>query len=254
MALASPNYLKSHQSLFSDPKKILIDKTACAQVGHLSVTAAGNLGVRAERTLRAVLQAAEQLFAERGFASTRLEDVAKHVGIRRASLVYYFRDKSELYRAVLSGVFTELLRRQERALGAPAPLAERVERSVSVWVDYVVERPSVMRLMLREVADGRRSAVSESLITHMGPVFAELIKTIEQGQRDGEMRTIDPMHFLMTVAGATIFVLLGTEHFAPEAPPAIPHQVELHRRELQRLTRSMLGIRGPRLVRKRQIP
>jgi TetR/AcrR family transcriptional regulator len=251
MTLASPNYLKSHQSLFSVPKKIPIDKTACAQVGHPSVTAAGNLGVRAERTRRAILQAAEPLFAERGFASTRLEDVAERVGIRRASLVYYFKNKSELYREVLNGVFTELLHRHERALGNPGSLAERVERSVNVWVDYVVERPSVMRLMLREVADGKRSSVPEALATHMAPVFAELIKTIQQGQSDGEMRAIDPMHFLMTTAGATIFVLLGTVHFAPEAPPAIPHQVELHRRELQRLTRSMLGIQGPRLVRKR---
>jgi hypothetical protein len=93
-----------------------------------------------------------------------------------------------------------------------------------------------------------------ALVQHMGPVFAELIKTIEQAQRDGEMRAVDPMHFLLSVAGATTFVLLGTAHFAPDAPPAIPHQVELHRRELQRLTRSMLGIRGPRLVRKRQNP
>jgi TetR/AcrR family transcriptional regulator len=252
MTLASPNYLKSQRSLFSDRKKTLIDKTACAQVGHPSVTAAGNLGVRAERTRRAILQAAERLFAERGFASTRLEDVAERVGIKRASLVYYFRNKSELYQQVLTDVFAELLRRHEQVLGAPGPLAERVERSVSVWVDYVVERPAVMALMLREVADGKRSSAPMAIGKHMAPVFAELIRTIEQGKRDGEMRAVDPMHFLMSVAGATIFVFLGTAHFAPEAPPAIPHQVELHRRELQRLTRTMLGIQGPRLVRKRQ--
>lgn len=251
MTVTCANYLKSHQSLFSDPKKILIDKTACAQVGHALVTVAGNLGVRAERTRRAVLQAAEALFSERGFASTRLEDVAERVGIKRASLVYYFRDKAELYREVLNGVFGELLRRQTLALRGPGPLAERVERSVSVWVDYVVERPAVMGLMLREVADGKRSSAQQTVGKTMEPLFAELIKTIEEGQRDGEMRAIDPMHFLMTVAGATIFVLLGTVHFAPDAPPAIPHQVELHRRELQRLTRTMLGIQGPRLVRKR---
>lgn len=246
--------MKTHRSLFSVRKKIFIDKTACAQVGHSPVTAVGNLGVRAERTRRAILQAAEKLFAERGFASTRLEDVAEGVGIKRASLVYYFRNKSELYQSVLESVFAELLRRHEQALGAPGPIAERVERSVSVWVDYVVERPAVMSLMLREVADGKRSSAPMALGLHMAPVFAELIKTIEQAQQDGEMRPVDPMHFLMTVAGATIFVLLGTAHFAPDAPPAIPHQVEPHRRELQRLTRSMLGIQGPRLVRKRQNP
>ena len=59
-------------------------------------------GTRAERTRRAVLDAGEELFAERGFEATRLEDIAVRVGIRRASLVYYFPDKRRLYDAVLA--------------------------------------------------------------------------------------------------------------------------------------------------------
>lgn len=216
------------------------------------MTAAGNVRAKSERTRRAILQAAETLFAERGFASTRLEDVAQLVGVRRASLVYYFRDKVQLYREVLTEVFGELLRRQERALGTPGPLAERVERSVSVWVDYIVERPAVMGLMLREVADGKRSKAPMALAQAIQPVFDELTRTIEEGQRTGEIRSIDALQFLMTVAGASSFVLLGYTHFAPAgAPPPIPHKVEAHRRELNLLTRSLLGIQGPRLVRKR---
>jgi TetR/AcrR family transcriptional regulator len=52
-----------------------------------------NLGARAIRTRAAILDAAEALFSERGFDATRLEDVAERVGIRRASIVYYFKDK-----------------------------------------------------------------------------------------------------------------------------------------------------------------
>ena len=48
---------------------------------------------RAERTRASILDAAETCFAERGFSATRLEDVAEAVGIRRASIVYHFRDK-----------------------------------------------------------------------------------------------------------------------------------------------------------------
>ncbi|MGH7287017.1 MAG: TetR family transcriptional regulator, partial [Myxococcota bacterium] len=52
---------------------------------------------KALRTRAAILAAAEAVFAERGFAAARLEDVAARVGIRRASIVYHFRDKRELY-------------------------------------------------------------------------------------------------------------------------------------------------------------
>src|SRR5262249_17953307 len=60
---------------------------------------------RGEDTRRAVLRAAEQVFARLGYAGARMEDVAERVGIRRASLVYYYRDKDALYQALLDDLF-----------------------------------------------------------------------------------------------------------------------------------------------------
>ena len=52
---------------------------------------------RAERTRASILEVAEVIFAEKGFDGTRLEDVAQAVKIRRASIVYYFKDKSATF-------------------------------------------------------------------------------------------------------------------------------------------------------------
>ena len=51
------------------------------------------------------MTAAERHFAERGFEAARLEDIAADVGIRRAAIFYYFRDKEQLYAAVLDEIF-----------------------------------------------------------------------------------------------------------------------------------------------------
>ena len=48
---------------------------------------------KAQRTRAAILAAAERLFARRGYAATRLEDVAEAVGLKRAALFYHFRDR-----------------------------------------------------------------------------------------------------------------------------------------------------------------
>ena len=66
---------------------------------------ARRIGTPAQSTRDQILDAAEAVFAEKGFAAARLEDVAERVGIRRASIVYYFRDKQQLYDAVLTTVF-----------------------------------------------------------------------------------------------------------------------------------------------------
>ena len=206
-------------------------------------------GARAERTRIAILEAAETFFSERGFASTRLEDVAESVGIRRASIVYYFRDKRELYAAVLESVFGGLRERLGEALSADAPVAERIEAAVVAWVDYVGRRPSIARLILREVADasGERR---EFLHRQTRPFFDLIEQKILRGPDidDAGLAAVDPVHLASTIAGATIFFVAGVPALVPELgvdPLSEEHQA-LHREEVLRILRRLLGTRGPR--------
>ena len=207
---------------------------------------------RAERTRAAVLEAAEAIFAEKGFAATRLEDVADRVGIRRASIVYYFKDKKQLYHAVLAGVFGGLLAKIGDALTGPDPLPARIEAGVCAWVDYVGARPSTARLLLREVADaapGHRPAVLE----HTAPFF-ELVRK-QVFERDaaeiGQLTPIDPVHLASTIAGATVFFVAAMPALVPELEldPVSPAHLAAHREEVLRIVRRLLGTRGPRQAR-----
>ena len=207
---------------------------------------------RAERTRAAVLEAAEGIFAEKGFAATRLEDVADRVGIRRASIVYYFKDKQELYHAVLASVFGGLLEKIEAALSLPDPLPARIEAGVGAWVDYVGARPSIARLILREVADavpGRRSAVT----LHTRPFF-DLIRR-QVFERDGgavaHLAPIDPVHLASTIAGATVFFVAAMPALVPDQAldPVSPAHLAAHREEVLGIVRRLLGTQGPRKTR-----
>jgi TetR/AcrR family transcriptional regulator len=210
---------------------------------------------RAERTRAAVLEAAEAIFAEKGFAATRLEDVADRVGIRRASIVYYFRDKKELYHAVLASVFGGLLEKIEAALSRPDPLPARIEAGVGAWVDYVGVRPSIARLILREVADaapGHRPAVLE----HTRPFF-DLVRR-QVFERDGgaiaRLSPIDPVHLASTIAGATVFFVAAMPALVPDLvlDPVSPAHLAAHREEVLGIVRRLLGTKGPRKARPAQ--
>jgi TetR/AcrR family transcriptional regulator len=214
---------------------------------------------RAERTRAAVLEAAEAIFAEKGFAATRLEDVADRVGIRRASIVYYFRDKRELYHAVLASVFGGLLARIEEVLSRSDPLPARVEAGVTAWVDYVARRPSIARLILREVADaapGQRPAILE----HTRPFFGLIRKQVFQrpDPAGAGLLPIDPVHLASTIAGATVFFVAAMPTLVPELAldPVSPERIAAHREEVLRIVRRLLGTAGPRktLANKRPPP
>lgn len=200
-------------------------------------------GARAERTRTAVLEAAETLFAQRGFDATRLEDIAERVGIRRASIVYYFRDKRELYDAVLGSVFGALHAALAEALSRDLPLQERIEAGVSGWVDFVGRRPSVARIILREVADAapeRRSAVLHYTQPFIDLVRKEILERPDY--RQTPLAKVDPIHVASTVAGTTVFLVAAMPALLPDLnlDPTSREQLEAHKRELVAIVRRQL--------------
>lgn len=203
-------------------------------------------GAKAARTRAAVLRAATRVFAEKGYAGARLEDIASEVGIRRASLLYYVRDKRELYDAVLADAYADLAARYRTVLAAPATAGERIEAVVTAWVAFIAERPPVARLLLWEAADGshERTALAAE---QGGAIVAALVDVIADGQRQGAFQPIDPLHFVITLMGATVFFVTTTPRLDPTwtFDPLSPEQLAAHRRQLLDIARRLLGRASP---------
>lgn len=105
-------------------------------------------------TAQRILDAAEDLFAEKGYSATSLGDVADRVGIRSPSLYNHFRNKEALYQAVLERLLEEFSR----------PLLE-MERSGEVtqdrvlhWLEAIVRQhhasPNLARLLQHAALSG----------------------------------------------------------------------------------------------------
>jgi len=202
---------------------------------------------RGGRTRAQILEAAETIFATKGFAATRLEDIAAEVGIRRASLVYYFRDKQELYDAVLADVIGGLMTRVQLVITAARNLPDAIDAALDAWVDYVGERPALARLLLREIADAQPGKPSP-FVQHALPVLGLMEQSIREGQRLELFLPIDPIHFASTITGATVFFLIGTPLLGAAWPldPRSADQLTHLKEELRRVARRLLGFVGPK--------
>jgi TetR/AcrR family transcriptional regulator len=112
-----------------------------------------------ERSRAAILDAAETLFAEKGYEATSLSEVGTMAGVSRATPGYFFGSKSALYRAVMDRMFTDV-RDAVRAGRARALASNRSAESilagaVSDYFDFLAARPNFVRLIEREaLADG----------------------------------------------------------------------------------------------------
>ncbi len=193
-----------------------------------------------QQTRAEILAAAERQFAERGFEAARLEDIAADVGIRRAAIFYYFGDKQELYAAVLDEVFAGAM----ATVPSRGSVGERLEASLIGWIDYVVQRPSVARLILREAASAQPDVPSPFVRAGSAPV-ALLRAMIDQGVTSGELKPLtDPHRFISLMGATTVFHFAAMPWLTHDVPfdPWSQSEIEKLKREILLVARSMLGI------------
>jgi AcrR family transcriptional regulator len=104
---------------------------------------------RSERR-RVIEDAASALIAERGYAATRLEDIAAAAGVTKQLLYRHFPSKKALHMALLTRHRDELLAGLAAGMGAHGPLAERLPRVMDEWFGYIEEHPYAAAMLFRD--------------------------------------------------------------------------------------------------------
>jgi TetR/AcrR family transcriptional regulator len=149
-----------------------------------------------------ILDAAETVFAERGYGAATTREIASRAGIGKRMLFYYFASKQAVYRAVLDRVVEGLVAIHQRFRTDPGPigLAEAME---GITLFAAANLPAV-RVLTREIMDGGPH-VEELVREHLGPLFAGGAVEVARNMEQGIFRPTDPMHVLVNVAGITLY-------------------------------------------------
>jgi len=162
---------------------------------------------RAERsatTRRAILAAAEKVFAESGLAGARTDAIAAAAGVNKALLYYYFKGKDSLYEAVLEDHFREFNRQALDLLSGPGSAREVLLRYVSLHFDFISARHQYASLFHQMMTVGGR--VPERLVRkYFKPRSDAFAALLERGMRAGEFRSADRFHTAVSIIGLIVF-------------------------------------------------
>lgn len=105
-------------------------------------------------TRQALVAAARRLFTERGFAATGTEEIVAAARVTRGALYHHFRDKTDLFRAVMEQVAREVAEELVAAgladTGAPAGAWDEVRDGLSAFLDLCVVTDDFQRIVLVE--------------------------------------------------------------------------------------------------------
>ncbi len=164
-----------------------------------------------------ILDAALALFVEKGFAATRLDDVAAHAGLSKAAIYLYFEDKTALFMGVVQQAVVVNIDTMENMLAAHrGPVAELVPRILEFMAGRLEDTPmaSIAKVV---VAESR--AFPEIGRFYLNDVIGRgtsmFERLIARGIEQGEFRKVDPGLTVRSLIGAMLLGGLWKAVFEP---------------------------------------
>lgn len=169
---------------------------------------------------KAILDAAAEEFAEKGFSGARVDEIAKRAGINKAMLYYRIGDKEELYRRVVlrgqMGFQGAIMEAMESTNIAPATMVSMLKGIT----ENATENRLIPSIMLREIA-GNAKTLPEEGRDGLRKFMDAIRSMVTMGVEEGTFRNIDPTALQFMVTGA-IFTLSLTREMRQELNPDNP--------------------------------
>jgi AcrR family transcriptional regulator len=164
-----------------------------------------------------ILEAALELFVEKGFAGTRLDDVAERAGLSKAAIYLYFDDKLALFQGVIRQAVISNFGTVESMLAAHrGPVAALIPPILQFMASRIEETPlaSIAKLVIAEsraFPEIGRFYLKE-VIGRGIPLFEGLIR---RGIAQGEFRKVDPVLTVRSLVGAMLLAGVWKTVFEP---------------------------------------
>ena len=192
----------------------------------------------AEATREALLAAATELFADRGFAGATVDAIAVRARVNKAMINYHFQGKQGLYNAILRRDFEWALTRLAELEHQPARADAKLARFVAIFGELHQRRPGLSAMMLREAMSGGRG-LEPALLPNMRRIYEAVQSIVAQGVAEGTFREVDPLFMHQTVIGCLAFFFAAkplrdrmiAQGVVPVAPPD-PQKFVAHIQEL----------------------
>ena len=168
----------------------------------------------------ALLRAAVEVFAGRGFQGATVEEIARRAGIAKGTPYLYFADKAELFYAVFERWAAEAMSGAQLALAAAKGASERLLALALSAVGYMETHREWFPLSLEVWAASSTPALRERFVAALQGLYAgyrhETAAIIRAGQADGEFRAAVDAEALAALLTGAVDGLLLQCWFDPE--------------------------------------
>lgn len=154
-----------------------------------------------------ILEAAETLFADRGFAATSVRELAGRAGVNVAMIHYYFGSKAGLYRSLFEFEVGRVRSLLESAAGLEGTARERIASFIRAYTRFLTSHPSVARILQRELLNDS-GVLREIVRPQIARNHTILSGIIRDGIESREFRDLDAELAPVSLVGMMAFFVI----------------------------------------------
>lgn len=158
-----------------------------------------------------IIAAAQDVFTRKGFAATRTRDIAEAAGINLALLNYYFRSKVKLFQLIMEGNLFKFFNTVLKLLNDDkTSLENKIEQFVENYTELLLKNQDLPLFVFNELKN------QPNLFTQKLKVKSRLMNSSFYAQIIKQKPDSDPIQFLVSLLGMTIFPFVAKNVLFPE--------------------------------------
>jgi AcrR family transcriptional regulator len=182
------------------------------------------MGVEDKNMEKRILEAAEELFLEHGFAKTTTGQIAKSAGCNQALVHYYYRTKENLFDKIFEEkarlLFANLLKVDTTGIS----LEEKIRKMVGIHFDFLRQNPNLAPFVLNEIMvnPARLQSLVDKLQQYPKSIFTQMEPRLNEEVEKGNIRPIEAMDLMLTIVSLNLapFLILPVIQKATGLPDA----------------------------------
>jgi AcrR family transcriptional regulator len=176
----------------------------------------GRAGLRRNLVEREILERAAELFADRGFAGTTVQDIADALGMSRPALYYYVKSKDVLLERLVENLSindAEALEAIRRARsGDPVEKLRAMARQLATNAGSNPHQTQILAQSKHHLPGG----IAQRNLEAERSILQSLIWVLDQGMRRGHFRQIEPRTAALAIVGMCLWTAWWVEDSAVE--------------------------------------
>jgi len=169
---------------------------------------------RKEERPEEILDAALEAFAAKGFAATKMDEVAARAGVTKGTVYLYFKTKEDLFKELVRTKLVANIAALETAATAPASAADLLQRFLRIWGERVMtSKVSVLpKLIISEAGNfPELAAFYLQEVIHRGLGLVRSL--VNRGIEEGAFRPVDAEHAVFCIIGPLLLSAIWRHSF-----------------------------------------